>query len=148
MFIGRAMFIIGSTSNIVHAIFFLFVLNYYFLAYSFTQIVVLIDKNNLCKFRCHSSKFEKISFLIDSTRNMVHVTYFLLVLNFEFLVYSFAQIVIIIDKFNMCKFQSYSSKINLNAIYIRAAPVTFSMLQFSCLCLVSNFSLGSYWYSY
>ena len=52
-------FLIGSTHNMVHVICFSFVLNFHVLAYSFAQIVILVTKNNLCKFRSHSSKIGK-----------------------------------------------------------------------------------------
>ena len=76
--------LIGSTQNMVHVIFFSFVLNFHFLAYSFAQIFILIVKNNLCKFQSHSSKIEKMSFLIGNTQNMVYVIFFSFVLNFHF----------------------------------------------------------------
>ena len=58
VFIGRA---ISNRQHSRFAIFYIFsfVLNFQFLTYSFAHIVPIIDKNNMCKFRSHSSKIEK-----------------------------------------------------------------------------------------
>ena len=53
---------------------------------------------------------------IGSTRDLQYFTFFSFVLNFQFLTYSFAHIVPIIDKNNICKFRSYSYKIEKGAI--------------------------------
>ena len=64
--------------------FFLFVLNFIFPSDSFAQIVIIIHKNNLCKFRSHRSKIKKVSFLVGSIQNMLDITFSLLcsILNF------------------------------------------------------------------
>ncbi len=68
-------------------------------------------------------KSKKTPFLIDSTGNMVHVIFFLVCAEFPFLTYSFTQILLLIDKNNLGKFHSHSSKIEeMNAISNKQLP--------------------------
>ena len=110
-------FLIGNTHDLRYVTFFSLVFNFQYLTYSFSRIVLIIDKNNMFKFRSCSSKIEKGPFLIGSTCGVLHITFFLFVLNFKFLTYSFTQVVIIIDKNNMCKFWSHSSEIKKMVTY-------------------------------